>query len=549
MADAEYCFACWPGGPVTPPPCLRCGSRTGYYTSGVCRRCHRDGDPGVDSCLDCYAWGATRHHTWLCVGCKAWRRDNSTLGQCPSCGQRQHLGTMGACRLCYKQASYMRPPDGKLDIVAANQHGQQLFIANLFLRRGMRRPQPAPRAVDPTSAARHGCEQLLLFTMRRDLSAHGRVGLHLRADPTRAAALDVHARAVATELGWSARQLEDTCYGLRIVLGIQDYPHTPVNASDVELLREVDLPVWTVLRVLARAGLLREDRTPAFDAWFTDQIRGLPEPMSAELTTWFDILKNGSQIPPRRRPRSETTIRLHLQWALPILRDWANAGHTSLRTISREHVLDALPPSGNPRSQAGQGLKSICRLLKARKILFTDPTSRVKTGYHQSNQPMPVDVDLLRAALHSDDPARAALVALMAFHGLRTGQLQRLELTGIRDGRLHIDGRIIILAEPVRDRIRAYLDHRNQRWPHATSPYVFLTRHTGSRHQQASARWIWLTIGPGLSAAAVREDRILDEALATGGDVRRLADLFGLSIQAGTRYTTTIAHPDLRNTQ
>lgn len=43
----------------------------------------------------------------------------------------------------------------------------------------------------------------------------------------------------------------------------------------------------------------------------------------------------------------------------------------------------------------------------------------------------------------------------------------------------------------------------------------------------------------------IREDRILDEAHATEGDVRRLADLFGLSIQAGTRYTTTVDHPDL----
>lgn len=68
---------------------------------------------------------------------------------------------------------------------------------------------------------------------------------------------------------------------------------------------------------------------------------------------------------------------------------------------------------------------------------------------------------------------------------------------------------------------------------------------TGSRHQPASLRRIWLTCGPGLSAAAVREDRILDEAHATSSDVRRIADLFGPSIQAGTRNTNTIEHLDL----
>jgi hypothetical protein len=43
----------------------------------------------------------------------------------------------------------------------------------------------------------------------------------------------------------------------------------------------------------------------------------------------------------------------------------------------------------------------------------------------------------------------------------------------------------------------------------------------------------------------LREDRILHEAHATGGDPRRISDLFGLSISAATRYTNTIDHPDL----
>jgi hypothetical protein len=77
------------------------------------------------------------------------------------------------------------------------------------------------------------------------------------------------------------------------------------------------------------------------------------------------------------------------------------------------------------------------------------------------------------------------------------------------------------------------------------NPHLFLTKHTGRRTEECSKRWIWLTIGPDLSIAAIREDRILDEAHTTGGDVRRLADLFGLSIQAGTRYTNVISHLDL----
>jgi hypothetical protein len=48
-----------------------------------------------------------------------------------------------------------------------------------------------------------------------------------------------------------------------------------------------------------------------------------------------------------------------------------------------------------------------------------------------------------------------------------------------------------------------------------------------------------------LSAQALREDRILHEIHATGGDVRRIADLFGLTVSGATRYLNT---HDLPNT-
>ncbi len=49
----------------------------------------------------------------------------------------------------------------------------------------------------------------------------------------------------------------------------------------------------------------------------------------------------------------------------------------------------------------------------------------------------------------------------------------------------------------------------------------------------------------GISAQALREDRILAEVRATGGDPRGLAYLFGLSIEGTHRYVGTFEHPDL----
>lgn len=48
---------------------------------------------------------------------------------------------------------------------------------------------------------------------------------------------------------------------------------------------------------------------------------------------------------------------------------------------------------------------------------------------------------------------------------------------------------------------------------------------------------------PGISAKAVRENRILDEAIATAGDARRISDLFGLSVTQATRYTKVLDPP------
>jgi hypothetical protein len=56
----------------------------------------------------------------------------------------------------------------------------------------------------------------------------------------------------------------------------------------------------------------------------------------------------------------------------------------------------------------------------------------------------------------------------------------------------------------------------------------------------ASDRWIRLKLG--MTVRAIREDRILYEAMATGGDERRLGDLFGLSVKGATRYTAVIDH-------
>ncbi len=282
---------------------------------------------------------------------------------------------------------------------------------------------------------------------------------------------------------------------MRILLGFLDGPGAVITASDAVVLAGTGLPMNRSLEILVAAGMAGEDRIPAIEAWFTKQTTRLPEPMVTELRRWFDVMLHGSRTPSRRRPRTQITTRLHLAWALPALSAWAAEGKCSLREISRADVRAILPPSGNPRSTLGQGLRSIFTVLRAKRVVFTDPTARINIGFRQPRQPLPLDIRFVREALTSPDPARAAIVALVAFHGLRLGQIRDLQVTDARDGRLHVGGRAILLAGPARTRLAAWLDYRARHWPRTANPHLFLTMRSALGTRPVCDRWIKLKTG------------------------------------------------------
>lgn len=139
-------------------------------------------------------------------------------------------------------------------------------------------------------------------------------------------------------------------------------------------------------------------------------------------------------------------------------------------------------------------------------------------------------------------PGTGPLAALIAFHGPRNAELRNLQLTDIRDGRLFLPGTTVVLAAPVRDRLAAWLAERARRWPNTANPHLFINFYTALRTCPVSRPWVSTTLET--SAQAIREDRILHEALASGGDIRRLCDLFGLTVGGAERYAHTTDQPD-----
>jgi hypothetical protein len=82
-------------------------------------------------------------------------------------------------------------------------------------------------------------------------------------------------------------------------------------------------------------------------------------------------------------------------------------------------------------------------------------------------------------------------------------------------------------------------------WPLTANPHLVVHHQTATHTGKVQTDWITTRLGT--SAQAIREDRILHEAHATGGDARRLCDLFGISIDGAQCYTATVDHPAIAN--
>lgn len=361
----DCCYACLPGGPFVPPPCWRCNSTT-YFSQGLCDICHPGSPKHPGSCRDCLAWGVLREHNWRCWTCRGWR-SRHPVGACPYCGQERPLGADGACRLCWKNAEHARAIGEPIDLAAANQHGQQLFLANLHYQprgRGVSASQgaarPSARANQrPPNAVSSGIYQLALFPTPRPTLRSTTV-LPNPADPALAAHCDRVLREHAAQHGWTKRLTNVVAASLRAVLAWQDTPGGPIKTSEARrLLHQPNrTTVESTLEVLAVAGLLDDDRAEAARTAFLARIAGLPATMTAQVETWYTIMAEGSKQPPRRRPRHPRTIDVHVNALRPILRAWADHGHQSLAEITRTHITASLPTDPVARPLAGTGLDS-----------------------------------------------------------------------------------------------------------------------------------------------------------------------------------------------
>lgn len=468
----------------------------------------------------------------ICRACEWWRRHYQP-GQCGGCGRSVAVHPIEGCRLCQVQRSSL--------IDGTKGAGRQLFFAGLLRPHGTgvrARSVGIQRPIVPIRPVEH--RQLVLLEVPVDMKAGLRRGFPAPPDPALAAALWEVARDHARRYGWSRAMTDRVQRGVRIMLGLQHTPGAPIKRSDLALLGPIRMSTSGVTVVLREAGMLEDDAVPAVVRWFPVFVAELPPEMRDELAVWFEVYRNGSRIPPRSRPRTDRTAASQLRFAMPALRTWARE-HVSLREISRDDVYAVLASSGGARATMLQGLRSIFRVLKARRLVFINPTTHLSVPKPNAPAPPRVDLAALRALLDGDDVVAAAFAALLAFHGVRVRQIPQVLLTDLRDGRLHVGEQVIPLAPAVRARLGRWLTERTVSWPHTANEHLFINYRSAYTTAAVSPWWIRKRLG--MSGQAIRQDRILDEAHATGGDLRLLSDLFGLSVTTAYRYAATVSGP------
>ena len=131
-------------------------------------------------------------------------------------------------------------------------------------------------------------------------------------------------------------------------------------------------------------------------------------------------------------------------------------------------------------------------------------------------------------------PAQRLAIALAAVHAARPGAIRELTLEDIDlpSRRISIAGHRQPLGELTRNALLAWLDYRRATWPDTANRHVLITRKSALGTGPVSASYLADYLGRhqlrGISLEHSAPHRILQGALATGGDPLHLALVFNI---------------------
>ena len=76
--------------------------------------------------------------------------------------------------------------------------------------------------------------------------------------------------------------------------------------------------------------------------------------------------------------------------------------------LATQDIPGALPAQADQHRQALTAIRSLFRFLKGRRVTFADPAARLRHDRPHNGQPLPLNLDPVREAIHSTQPAPGA---------------------------------------------------------------------------------------------------------------------------------------------
>ena len=474
-----------------------------------------------------------------CRACRSFRDGNRDERECTGCGRALRVKNR-YCRLCWVQLSGGRAWEGSAPpaVAALAAAGVKIGHHQLFFDR----ISPRTGATAGPAAARRPRRALLpgAAWAQPELPAPGaRPGRH-RPRPSLTAAIRIADR-LAEARGWSGEIRRRVRQGVATVLeDCQEGGHVAWSRA-LPSLRARHLCAGHVAEVLRQAGVLDDDRRPAFDAWLDRKLDGVTGGIRRDAERWLRTLKDGG---PRSRPRSIATVHSHLGKALPALLDWSARYH-HLREVTRDDIQDHVRHlHGSQRHNALVALRSLFRFCLSAGVVFRNPARGVKVGRRPSFtvlQPLGQD-DIDDAVAAAATPAARLIVALAGVHAARSSTICALLLSDADpgSGRLLLGGRTRPLDDLTAHLLRTWLEARHARWPRTANPHLLINAQTALSTGPASRTWACSALrGHAATIEALRVDRQLEEAIATGADPLHLAATFGLDPGTAVRYASS----------
>jgi integrase len=494
------------------------------------RRRGRRAPRPADSCRQCLAWG---HHGGCCRACENFAAAYPS-GPCRTCGRVVPVKA-GACRLCHKQATLVAGPQNKtrVDLSVAAHTGQQLFFADMARAVSLAHARPDPHQHVSTAPSRPALRlatpawwQPPLFDLPPDLRRVS--SLDPPHDPDQAAVMLARAESMAELRGWNARTLGQARRGLRIIAAAHRRGE-PIKATTVQQLTSMRLSALRVHEVLADLGLVIEDRPDSLGAFLDRQLDPLPAPIHAEVDVWLDVQRHGDS---RRRARARSTVTTRVYLILPFLIQCADR-YATLRQVTRDDITTWLADHTS-RAQAASALRSLFGVLKQKKMVFADPTRSVHTGRIVATIPTPIPADDRQTTADAtrENTILGVIVALAGVHALHPRQIRTLRLSDVDlpNRRLRAGSTDRPLDEHTARAVDDYL---------TSNPHLLVTRRSAHGTEPVSSYWLLKQLrGLPVTTQRMREDRVIEEGVATRADPLHIAAVFGVSVGTALRYAT-----------